>query len=247
MSATTFTQPSGVDPVAEAYVTVIKAHSANAPRSLQTKVGPSEMGQTCARRTGHRILGTPPVNTGGDGWLPTIGTAVHAWLADAFTAENARLGRTRYYVETRVPIDDDLTIHGSCDLFDDDEQKVNDWKIVGKTTLDKARRGEVRPAYRAQAHLYGRGFTVLGQQIRTVSITYLPRNGPLTDTVVWSEPYDQAYADQVLERFTNIESLTRQLGAAILPAAPSRDCLYCPYYAPRSTDLTTACPGDLPG
>jgi hypothetical protein len=58
------------------------------PRSLQKRIGPSEIGNPCDRRIGYKLLGQPE-NPRGDAWKPTIGTAVHAWLEEALDDDDA--------------------------------------------------------------------------------------------------------------------------------------------------------------
>ncbi len=86
-------------------IDTIKQTAARAPRSLQASIGPSEIGTPCTRRLGYRILDwDPKPNSDTDPWPATVGTAVHAWLADTFTAWNARLGAERFLIERRVTL-----------------------------------------------------------------------------------------------------------------------------------------------
>jgi hypothetical protein len=105
-------------------------------------------------------------------------------------------------------------------VFDLDLHRVNDWKIVGKTTLDAARRHGPTPVYRRQAHLYGRGFTRRGLPVQTVSICYLPRNAPdLSHALVWEEPYDESVALEALTRADMLAAAINALGADQVLAA----------------------------
>lgn len=217
-----------------------------APRSQQTDLGPSEIGDPCLRRLAYKVAGTAASNTGGDQWRATVGTATHAWLASALEAANEALGALgpRWIVEQRVTVADDLT--GSCDAYDLFTRRVVDFKVVGKTSLDKARRHGPSEQYRTQVHLYGKGHTNAGHDVAHVAILYLPASGSLGDAVWWTEPYDQAVADAALARMATLR-LAISLGTtpAMVPASPAdeRRCLYCPFYAYGSNDLDVSCPG----
>lgn len=230
---------------------VIRTAIADAPRSAQVQIGPSEIGTECDRRVGYKLLGVPAVHVDLDGaWRPTVGTAVHAWLADAFGAA-AVAGwpdRYRWLTEHRVTVGTvpgmgDIT--GTADLFDRATGTVIDWKIVGVTTLRRVRAHGASAQYRAQAHLYGRGFTLAGVPVRNVAIAYLPSAGQLTDAHLWTEPYDEAVALDALARLGALHHATTALGPAALPLLPTADayCTHCPWFANDTADLQRSCPG----
>ena len=89
-------------PPREAVAELIQRTAAAAPRSLQVEMGPSEAGEPCTRRLAYKIMDWRKPGRDLDPWAAVQGVAVHAWLADAFRAENERLGRVRYLVEQRV-------------------------------------------------------------------------------------------------------------------------------------------------
>jgi hypothetical protein len=71
--------------VARQLTGAVRAYSANRPRSLQRRIGPSEVGSPCTRRLGYKLAGVEPVNTsGGDPWASFVGTATHAELEQVF-------------------------------------------------------------------------------------------------------------------------------------------------------------------
>jgi hypothetical protein len=171
-------------------------------------------------------------------WLPTIGTAVHAWLADVFDDIPG------YLVEHRVHIADlddspPVAVHGTVDLYDPYEQRVVDWKIVGPGTLRSVQANGPSEQYRRQVHLYGRGLAAAGHPVRDVAIAYLPRNSPrLSDAHFHVEPYDPAVADQTIERANRLIRVFNALSdgphgdpsawIASLPRDPS--CFDCARY-----------------
>lgn len=230
----------------------IRAAIADQPRSRQTRIGPSELGIPCDRWMSHKLAGTPEVNTRHAPWLPTIGTAIHAWIEDVFSAANLpaiQAGqRPRWLLETEVSVGtvagQDIT--GHCDLYDTVTATSVDWKTVGPTRLKAYQRHGPGGQYRAQGHLYGRGWQRKGYPVDTVAIAFLPRNAELEQTVWWSEPYDEQVAVAALARAEVIGMTNVALGAAAPAAMATADsnCGYCPYFQIDATDLTRACPGD---
>lgn len=230
----------------------------NAPRSLQADLGPSEAGVECPRRLAYRLMnwtkpeGNTPQQPGGDPWPSTVGTAVHAWLADTFGKDTSG----RWLVENWLRIAPPLVPGGSCDLYDTHTETVIDWKIVGPTSMRNYKNNGPRRQYVVQAHLYGLGWELAGRHPKRVALAFLPRGGYLSGMWVWSEPYDRQIALDALARLGSIRDLTEAITAAgqigysagweLIPAEPSHSCAWCPWYRPGSADLTSGCPGDLP-
>lgn len=221
----------------------------NHPRSLQQRIGPSELGMPCEHCLAAKLAGWTEARDAA--WLPTVGTAVHAWLADEFS------GTPRWLVETRVDVGElnGVPITGSADLFDLTTATVVDWKIVGRPTLQTVKReGGPSDQYRTQAHLYGRGFVRAGHDVKRVAIAYLYRNGFTPEPYVWTEPYDEGVALAALERATGVLrtlDAVHEAGGDVdayvtsLPRAPR--CYSCPRYpdapADPGADLATALGG----
>jgi len=225
----------------------------NHPRSLQTAIGPSEIGHPCARRLGYKMLGTGE-RPGEVNWKATVGTALHAWLENVLDGANddyetrTKSGQERFYIEQRVTVGQILgkDINGSCDVYDRATACVVDWKSVGPTQLAKYKRFGAGEQYRIQAHLYGRGWRARGLPVDTVMVVFLPRNGELAETYVWHEPYDEDIAVNALQRATGIALAAQALGPGALQHLATADawCHLCPYFLANSTDLTAGCPGD---
>ena len=245
------------DTLREDYLSTIEAAIMNHPRSLQTQIGPSEIGIECDRRIAYKLLGFPERDRG-PAWLPTIGTAVHAWLEGVFDADNERVlasellgpDQERWLVEEKVTpgfIPGLGFISGSCDLYDRMTCTVVDHKIIGPTSLRTYKAGGPSVQYRTQAHLYGLGWENAGHPVSSVAICFLPRNARELrgQAYLWSEPYDRQIALDALARLKRIWDAASAVGPAILPALPTDDahCNFCPYLDPSSTDPTTACPG----
>jgi len=209
------------------YRHVIEQAILNQPRSLQKRIGPSEIGTPCDHCLAAKLAGWEQTEQGVP-WLPTVGTAVHAYLEEAFIRhENLRgaqhNGGLRYLTERRVDVGeiDGETITGSTDLFDTVTGMVIDHKLVGTTTLNKARSKGPSDTYRVQAHLYGRGWVRAGFDVAHVAICFLPRNDvSLNTAVLWTEPYDEQIAIAALAR---AERLARSLKALAAISTEARD------------------------
>lgn len=240
----------------------------NDPRTLQTAIGPSEIGHPCSRRIAFRLLAVPERNRT-DRWRTTVGQAVHAWMADVMAAANERAGGGRYLVEHRVKPGNgpggssDLFVRGPSELdaaggghiatvLDRLSGTVTDWKVVGASSLSRYRRKGPSRTYRVQFHTYGYGMECAGERVEWVSMVCLPQSGTLADAVVWSERYDRQVALDALRR---VEDITESLASldvehhpelmAAIPATPEL-CAYCPWFVPGSLDLARGCPGDHP-
>lgn len=215
------------------------------PRTLQPEIGPSEVGDRCARRLGYKLLGYRTINTDADAaWKPTIGTAVHAWLEDVF-GHTQHSGR--WLTERRVYPDDELLpVGGSCDLFDTATHTVIDFKIVGPYMLAKYRDEGPSHEYRIQAHIYGLGYSNEGVRVDHVAVLFLPRDGDLSAAYLWTEPYDPQVAESALNRLATIKYNAEKYGDAVLGKllTASAYCRSCPFLRVGSTDLSRGCPGD---
>lgn len=245
----------GLDPdhTGEHLLHLVREAITNHPRSLQQRIGPSELGHPCARRIGYKMSGQPE-RAGEPNWKATVGTALHSWLEQVLDRANidyeqrTQSGEERYYTEQRVTVGQILgeDIDGSCDVYDRVTATVIDWKSVGPTQLTKYKRFGPGAQYRSQAHLYGRGWRARGLPVDNVMVVFLPRNGELAETYVWHEPYSEQVALDALQRANGIAITIQALGPAALEQLPTADswCHMCPYYKAQSTDLSRGCPGD---
>ena len=235
----------------------------NHPRSLQTAIGPSELGMPCTRRLAHKLNGTTPVRPQQAPWKPTVGTAIHAWLEKTFANDNAtRMANwtrnngdpsgSRWVLEQRLTVGDIdrfqvvINVDGSCDIYDTWTHTAIDWKSCGPSRLKHYHAHGPGQQYRTQGHLYGRGWAARGFPVERVMVVFLPRNGELREAFMWSEPYDEQIAINALDRASNVTAIIAALGPAAFAALPTdpTDCAFCPYWQPRATDLSQACPGD---
>lgn len=237
----------GGDPrlVGEELLDTIRRTIAAHPRSAQKMIGPSEIGTPCDRKLALRLAGADRRER--LAWRPTVGTAVHAWLAEAFTVANEQLDHVRYMVESVVEVGqiDGQPVLGSVDLYDRVTATVCDWKVVGPTTLRHAKVHGPSDIYRTQVMLYGKGFAARGAPVATVGIMYLPVSGDLRDSVWCPMVYEERLAEAALTRADGIAYALRLAGAdRLLPNTRQADdhCTTCDFYVPGTTDIRR-CPG----
>jgi hypothetical protein len=226
---------------------VIRAHESSRPRSLQKAIGPSEAGVPCSRRLAYKMLGVEASNTDSDPWAAIVGTSVHSWLADAFTAENERLGVERWLTDVRIELS--TYMGGSIDLYDKKTGTVIDFKVPGATSAKRSRKDGPSAQYVAQVNLYAAGLYAAGAKVSTVALAFLPRSGLMRDFFWWSAPFDEAIVETTLARIDALRTTTDTLGLAALPLIPTADgpCLWCPFYLPGVTDVEEACAGHVAG
>lgn len=243
----------GADADLAALVTdVVSRADASSARSQQTRIGPSELGHPCPRRIAYRVMGEPEASAGGDPWPAVVGTATHAWLAEAFEAHNTRIGYRRFLTEQRVQITDGTTpISGTADVLDTDTGTVLDHKLPGTTAMRSYRNHGPSRVYRVQAHLYGRGFVRAGYEVNRVAIAYYPRGGMLSGLHTWSEPFDPQVAADALQRHDRILEAACALAVdqapehyAHIPAEPAHSCTWCPWFQPGAA-VGRTCPGHM--
>jgi hypothetical protein len=221
----------GADPgtVPSELRSILEAAMLNAPRSLQERIGPSELGIECGRCLAHKLAGTPERPEAA--WLPQIGTAVHEWAETVMLRhEHVRgtLGMPgRFLPECRVTVGvvGGVEISGSTDVFDTHTGTVVDWKVVGTTTLKAAKAHGASLQYQRQAHLYGKGWEDAGYQVRSVLIYFLPRNAmTLADAYPWQTNYDRQNALATLLRANEIALAIHDHGLdKVLAGIPEHD------------------------
>lgn len=244
--------------LAERIAALIVDTAVNSPRSLQKRLGPSEVGDPCERRLTYKLLDWPRTAAESDPAASIIGTGFHTWMEEAFERRQTTLpdGRPRYKIEERVTVRDSpieaAAISGSTDLFDRATGTVWDWKLVGHTSQDEYRRKGPGPQYRAQAHLYGLGQENAGEDVKRVAICFVGRYHELR-VHVWTEPYDRQVALDALARLDMIRARLTASGDASapydhawwseIPTSEQAKCRFCEWRKPGSPDLSVGCPG----
>jgi hypothetical protein len=212
-------------------------------RTLQTVIGPSEIGHECTRRIAYKLAGTVQCNHSQDGWAAWVGTQIHKGLEDIFRARDA--GSGRYLVDFRVNTDSKTVPGGTLDRADRVLSVVMDDKAMGSSSLSKAWLDGPSQQYRVQLHTYAYGMELAGERFDKVALVAWPREaGKLDDLYVWVAPYDRTVAVDAIRR---VEGIAERITAGELPGefdpSPSFMCRFCPYHMADSSDLTRGCPG----
>jgi hypothetical protein len=229
----------------------------NAPRSLQKRIGPSEVGDPCKRKLAYKLLDWPEAQGDGDPIASVLGTGFHGWMQEKFEARNTELpgrpGVMRYRIEERVTVHrgygEGDTITGSSDLYDRLSGTVYDWKLVGTSSQDNYRRKGPGQQYRKQGHMYGLGQENDGETPKRVAIVFVARYHELK-VHVWSEPYDRQVALDAVARLNELRQQVIQADPQtnpgawdLFPMSEDAKCRFCPWLKPGSTDLSQGCPG----
>ena len=196
-------------------------------RSTQKAIGPSEIGG-CRRRLWHRIQGTPTTNNDTLTLAAWMGTAIHERIERRLRHEDP-FGK-RYMVETEVEHDGLL---GHVDVYDKEDREIIDWKTTTKKNLSRF----PTASQRSQVHLYGYLMTQNGYPVDSVTLVALARDGNELDVVRHTEPYDERYALDALERW-------KQVLALELPPEPEENVRFCRDYCQfYDEDAVVGCPG----
>jgi hypothetical protein len=230
----TFT-PLGI--TAEHIAALIDHDAHQRPRSQQTAIGPSGIGDPCPRRIAYTLTHTPPTNPGGDQLPAWIGTEAHAGM------ERITTRHPDWESEHRITINDPHlgTINGTVDAYHTPTATIVDWKFVGATAMKKYKTSGPGQQYRTQAHLYGLGMSLQGYPVANVAIVFIPRAGLSSQIHVWTEPYSDTIAGNALDRLAAIQTITTAEGPATLPTSPDANCAWCPWHQPDRDG--PGCPG----
>lgn len=242
--------PGADDELRNELVGAIRHAAANDPRTLQVRVGPSELGGPCDRRLAMRMCGVKQVNRVADPWPSTVGTAIHAWLQGAMESENTRLGFRRWITEHRVWADPMLG--GTSDLFDTTSGTVVDWKTVGETRFRELKSSALAPdGYMIQANIYGMGWENAGFRVKHVALAMLPRAGNVRDMIFFRSPYDRAIGQRAVNRLYSVGAGVRQLREQagredvwdLIPGVEDH-CGWCPFFRRGAASVSgEGCPG----
>jgi len=196
---------------------VLHAKDASRDRSLQTEVGPSEIGG-CKRKVWYRLNAQPHTNENQSKLAAIMGTAIHAAIEEAIGALDPE-GK-EYLVETEVAYGD---MKAHVDLFVPSTGAVIDWKTSKIKNLSYFPSKQQR----WQVQVYGYLLSKNGYEVKTVNLVAIARDGAEKDVKVHSEPYDEAVALEAFDWLASVKASTT------LPE-PEKDesfCKdYCQYY-----------------
>ena len=226
---------------------IVKWWAQNIPRNRQITVGPSDVGTPCDRELAYRLVGLGAAQYGDP--LPSIvGTATHAWMAEAVQRFEEAHGFKRYGVEMKVA--PDVILKGSTDLYHYTRRLVLDWKFPGPDAFRDMRKHGISQRYLAQLNLYGKGHIRAGRPVDKVGIVAMSRSGVLKDMWVRIVDYDEEVANKAIRRMYDLGDLVVREGILDEPSrwdmitpTPSRLCGYCRMYRSGGPADDTGCPG----
>ena len=196
---------------------VLHAKDASRDRSMQTEVGPSEIGG-CKRKVWYRLNAQPHTNENQSKLAAIMGTAIHAAIEEAIGSLDPE-GK-EYLVETEVAYGD---MKAHVDLFVPSTGAVIDWKTSKIKNLSYFPSNQQR----WQVQVYGYLLSKNGYEVKTVNLVAIARDGAEKDIKVHTEPYDETMALAALAWLENVKA------SPTLPE-PEKDesfCKdYCQYY-----------------
>lgn len=233
---------------------LIRRTDANSPRSLQKRIGPSEIGDPCERKIAYRLLETPEMNRVRDPWPAIVGTAIHQWLENAVNnyslnrdSMSPKFGGINWETELRVSVN--AIVSGSTDVYDHTNFTVIDWKTAGTDKMRQFKTQGPPRQYIIQANLYGLGHENAKRQVKDVALVFLPRAGLLSGIYVWRDVYRREIAEEALARMGGIgNKLLQGVPVEKIEAHPSDSCGYCPWFISQDVVMGVeanahGCPG----
>jgi CRISPR/Cas system-associated exonuclease Cas4 (RecB family) len=196
---------------------VLHAQDASRDRSMQTEVGPSEIGG-CRRKVWYRLNAQPHTNDNQSKLAAIMGTAIHAAIEEAIGTLDPE-GK-EYLVETQVAYGD---MKAHVDLFVPSTGAVIDWKTSKIKNLSYFPSNQQR----WQVQVYGYLLSKNGYEVKTVNLVAIARDGNEKDVKVHTEPYDETMALAALAWLENVKA-SKELPAPEKDASFCKD--YCQYY-----------------
>ena len=254
---------NGNSPWAQRYCQELKEvvirYADRLPRNVQRHLGPSELGHHCDRQLVGKMAGVSFGRGAGnmlhDPWASIVGTAIHAFLEQAFTWEAGNNGR--WVAETKVcPDPNAAQPHpGTADLYDIESRTLVDHKCQSEAIRTRLRKDGPPFHYYVQMLLYSVGYMLLGHDVERVVLASWPRTkSTLSDMFCWEKEVTAEDLEVVLEVLRKTE-IREQLAALVasgevsfwdIPPAPSDDdCQFCPFNNPAA--LKDGDPKGCPG
>lgn len=217
----------------------IQAYDASRPRSLQTRIGPSEIGEPCERKLAFKLAGTSESNPRASGWAAIKGTALHAYMESVLAKDPEWI--------TEKTLEMVGVTSGSSDALWYKEQTVVDHKFPGDPAIADVRRNGLITKYRYQFHIYGLGWEEAGYPVKWVCGAFMPMAGGIDKRYGWAEPYSREIALEGLDRYGDIEKDVRQGRKPLdFDKTAGHACTYCPFFSSvEAEESGTGCSGPL--
>ena len=215
---------------------LIEQGEARDDRSMQTRIGPSGLGDDCIHCLACQIFQIPKTENPREIWNQSVGRALHNHMQGLLEQANQRAGRQLYYPERKVYVGDvgPDRITGTADAYDIDEKIVVDWKFPGDKSIAYVRKGNIKETYRRQPHLYGLGYENEGFEVRGVMVLFIAITERTVRTAVaYKVPYDRQLAEDTMNRARRLyDTVVRDGGPGkVIPRLKRKyGCLDCPRY-----------------
>ena len=198
----------------ELLIEVLRAKDAGRSRSVQTQVGPSEIGG-CRRKVWYRLNAQPQTNDNELKLAAIMGTAIHASIEEAIQDIDPK--GEKYWVETEVEYNG---MKAHVDLFIPETGDVVDWKTSKLKNLSYFPSKQQR----WQVQVYGYLLEKSGKaKVTNVNLVAIARDGDERDVKIHSEPYDETIALEAMAWLDGVKA------SAELPEA-EKDESYCKFY-----------------
>jgi hypothetical protein len=225
------------DDLATLFAEAFADYNDNSARSQQTQIGASEIG-FCRQRTAYRVKEQEPTDRRSM-WAASVGTAIHAWAAEALKASFPEWIIEDVAVTATLPSGN--TILGHPDIIIPSWNACLDIKTVDG--FAKIKRFGTSPNHKYQRHLYTLGALQAGLLDATLPVyvgnVYLDRSGKEPIPYVVVEEMDPLLTDEidawvgdVIYAVAHGEDAMRDV------AAPTCEAISCEFF--------TACRGGLP-
>lgn len=198
----------------------LQGYDASRSRSTQVEVGPSSLGG-CKRRVWHDLKQTPKINST-ETLSAILGTFIHSGMEKAMQRIDPFGENLLIEVELNHP-----EIKGHCDLFIKDIGLVVDFKSKTKSNMRYLGKGQEQ----WQIQTYGWLLEQAGHKVNHVSLVGIPRDGKMSDIVVWQDNYKPEVALEALEWLRNLKAWAATDNPPPAPELNQSFCKsYCPYF-----------------
>jgi hypothetical protein len=225
-------------PLAEVERMFLKGFTKPSSRSLQTKLGPSEVGG-CFYCVGYtmasKVCEMPDREADSFGYAAHIGTMCHYYLEHKLDLVYGADYDIESHRETKLKDIFEVPgygkLSGNCDLMVPDWARTFDYKFPGKWSYDKVKLairkgGTPSMEYRVQQQIYAQGWIQAGYQIDSCVIIFLPRHtNAVSDVIFWEEPVNQELYEKAIGNAETIWEYVKDGQIAELPSDP--ECYTC--------------------
>lgn len=210
----------------------LQGYDQSRSRSKQVEVGPSSLGG-CKRRVWHDLKQTEKINET-ETLSAILGTFIHSGMEKAMKRMDP-FG-DNFLIEVELNHEE---IKGHCDLFIKDLGIVVDFKSKTKSNMRYLGKGQEQ----WQIQTYGWLLEQSGYTVNQVALVGIPRDGKMTDIVVWQDAYKPEIALEALEWLRNLKDWAASDDEPPAPELTQSFCKnYCPYFDPSGV---IGCPSTM--